>query len=95
MYKGTLDNLVATLYSTAAFYVIRNKRYVKMPFVSYKKMLGTIRLFSFTMRNVFNLATYEENRRFFATASKGNDYVVAGPNTIQLEINRVFGNAMN
>lgn len=58
-------------------------------------MLSKVQLFSFTMRNIFGLSTYDEVRKFFAVNSRSNDYVVAGPNAILSEMHRVFGNAMN
>jgi hypothetical protein len=95
MYKRGLDHLVARIYSSVKLLEVKNKRIVNVPFISFRKSLRRIQLFSYTMRNLFGLATYDENRLFFAISSRSTDYVVAGPKTIQLEINRVFGNAMN
>lgn len=93
--KSSLDHFVARLYSTTKLLERSNKKWITLKFVSFKKMLSKVQLFSFTMRNIFGISTYDEVRKFFAVNSRSNDYVVAGPNAILSEMHRVFGNAMN
>jgi hypothetical protein len=88
------DKLVVSFYSKVALWY-KTKKWIKRSPLSYTGVLSQISNFSFVMRILFNLSSYDERRKFFAKHLKEEIYMIPTPSTIQSELDRVFGDGMN
>jgi len=94
--SGTLLSIVCRFYKYAELKALsKSKRFVSLPKRGYSSTFSLLYPFNFTLRQIFNINTLDDQRSFLGKYTKNSEYSVPTSSVIiQEEISRVYKGAL-